>query len=61
MEFEKYLELASHLVVVEQHNDLLTKNHESRPTSSMPFSEVNTINFHQSRREKGCGSSHGHG
>ena len=29
------------------------KNHESRPTSSMPFREVNTTNFHQSRCEKG--------
>ena len=37
------------------------KNHESRPTSSMPFREVNTTNFHQSKREKGRGLSRGHG
>ena len=37
------------------------KNHESRPTGSMPFSEVNTVNYYQSRREKGRGPNRGHG
>ncbi|XP_015081283.1 uncharacterized protein LOC107024858 [Solanum pennellii] len=59
MGFKKYFELISHLLVAEQHNDLLMKNHESRPTGSMPFPEVNTANFHQSRREKGHGSNRG--
>ena len=59
MGFKKYSELISHLLVAEQHNDLLMKNHESRPTGSMPFPEVNTTNFHQSRREKGRGPSRG--
>ncbi|XP_010322038.1 uncharacterized protein [Solanum lycopersicum] len=61
MGFKKYSELISHLLVAEQHNDLLMKNHESRPTGSMPFPEVNTVNFHQSRREKGRGPSRGRG
>ena len=45
MGFKKYSELISHLFVAEQHNDLLMKNHESRPTGSMPFPEVNTQIF----------------
>ncbi|KAK4719500.1 hypothetical protein R3W88_017838 [Solanum pinnatisectum] len=56
-----YSELISHLLVVEQHNDLLMKNHESRPTGSMPFPEVNTTNFHQSKRGKGRGRDRGRG
>ena len=59
MGFKKYSELISHLLVAEQHNDLLMKNHESRPTSSMSFPEVNTTNFHTSKREKGRGPSRG--
>ena len=46
MGFKKYFELISHLLVVEQHNELLMKNHESWPTGSMPFPEVNTVYFH---------------
>ncbi|XP_015057734.1 uncharacterized protein LOC107004028 [Solanum pennellii] len=59
MEFKKYFELISHLFVAEQHNDLLMKNHESRPT--IPFPEVNTANYHQSRCEKSRGPSRDHG
>ena len=55
MGFKKYSELSSHLLVAEQHNDLLMKNNESQPTGSVPFPEVNTTNFHQSKREKGHG------
>ena len=61
MGFKNYSELISHLLDAEQHNDLLMKNHESRPTGSMPFPEVNTANFHQSRREKGRGPSRDRG
>jgi len=61
MGFKKYSELISHLLVAEQHNDLLMKNHESRPTGSMPFPEVNTTIFHQSKRGKGCGPSRDRG
>ncbi|XP_015054946.1 uncharacterized protein LOC107001393 [Solanum pennellii] len=61
MGFKKYSELISYLLVAEQHNELLMKNHESRSTGSMPFPEVNTANIHQSRREKGRGPSRGRG
>ncbi|XP_060965103.1 5-methyltetrahydropteroyltriglutamate--homocysteine methyltransferase 1-like [Cannabis sativa] len=39
--FKKYSELISYLLVAEQNNELLMKNHESRPTGSTPFLEVN--------------------
>nr|XP_016509412.1 PREDICTED: uncharacterized protein LOC107826886 [Nicotiana tabacum] len=40
--FKKYYELISCLLVVEQHNTLLLKNHEDRPTGSAPLPEVST-------------------
>ena len=39
--FTKYFELISCLLVIEQNNELLMKNHESRSTKTTPFSEVN--------------------
>ncbi|XP_049394899.1 uncharacterized protein LOC125859246 [Solanum stenotomum] len=41
MDFKKYSELLSHVLIVVRHNDLLIKNHESRPVGSMPLPEVN--------------------
>ncbi|XP_059302155.1 uncharacterized protein LOC132054109 [Lycium ferocissimum] len=61
MRFKKYSELNSHLLVAEQHNELLMKNHENRPTSTVSFPEVNEANFHHSRHGKGRGPSRGHG
>ncbi|XP_049382931.1 uncharacterized protein LOC125847333 [Solanum stenotomum] len=58
MGFKKYSELLSHLLIAEQHNDLL-KNHESWPVGSMPLPEVNQANYHQ--RERGRGSNRGRG
>ncbi|XP_015167582.1 uncharacterized protein [Solanum tuberosum] len=58
---KKYSELIAHLLVAEQHNDLLMKNNESRPIGSMSFPEVNTTNFHQSKRGKGRGRGRGRG
>jgi hypothetical protein len=43
--FKKYSELISYLLVAEQNNELLMKNHQSRPTDSSPFSEANMITF----------------
>nr|XP_009763091.1 PREDICTED: uncharacterized protein LOC104215050 [Nicotiana sylvestris] len=40
---KKYSELISCLMVDEQHNTLLMKNHEARPTGSAPFLEVNMV------------------
>nr|XP_009612804.1 uncharacterized protein LOC104106041 [Nicotiana tomentosiformis] len=39
--FKKYSELISCLLVTEQHNALLMKNHEAHPTGSAPFPEAN--------------------
>ncbi|KAK6802958.1 hypothetical protein RDI58_000742 [Solanum bulbocastanum] len=61
MGFKKYSKLILHLFVVEQHNDLLMKNNESRPTGCVPFAKVNTKNFNQSKRGKDRGPSYGCG
>ncbi|XP_015068822.1 uncharacterized protein LOC107013424 [Solanum pennellii] len=54
--FKKYSELISHLLVAEQNDDLLMKNHENRPTGSTPLPEVNEVYVHHARRGRG----HGH-
>lgn len=59
--FKKYAELISCLLVAEQNNELLLKNHESRPTGSNPFPEVNVV-FNKSvyGRGRGRGRRRGH-
>jgi hypothetical protein len=44
-DFKKYSELISCLLIAEQNNELLMKNHQSRPTDSIPFPEANTTLF----------------
>ncbi|XP_021722776.1 uncharacterized protein LOC110690259 [Chenopodium quinoa] len=39
--FKKYSELISFLLMAKQNNELLMKNHESRPIGSTPFPEAN--------------------
>ncbi|XP_034225453.1 uncharacterized protein LOC117635212 [Prunus dulcis] len=39
--FKKYLELVSCLLLAEQNNELLLKNHQSHPTGSAPLPEIN--------------------
>ena len=41
--FQKYSELISCLLVAEQHNALLMKNHEARPTGAAPLPEANMV------------------
>ncbi|XP_051151846.1 uncharacterized protein LOC127265873 [Andrographis paniculata] len=41
--FQKYSELITFFLLAEQNNELLLKNHESRPTGANPFSEANAI------------------
>ena len=53
--FTKYYELISCLLVAEQNNELLTRNHQSRPIGSEPFLEVNAI----SSQTCGCGWGRG--
>ncbi|KAL6313570.1 hypothetical protein AAG906_006937 [Vitis piasezkii] len=55
--FTKYSELISCLLVTEQNNELLMRNHQSHPTRSEPFPEVNAI----SSQTRGRGQGRGHG
>ncbi|XP_015081276.1 uncharacterized protein LOC107024846 [Solanum pennellii] len=41
--FQKYSELISCLLVAEQHNSLLMKNHEVHPTGAAPLPEANVV------------------
>ncbi|TMW86780.1 hypothetical protein EJD97_020893 [Solanum chilense] len=44
--FQKYSELISCLLVAEQHNDLLMKNHKVHPAGSAPLSEAHAVEAH---------------
>ncbi|XP_073130786.1 uncharacterized protein [Henckelia pumila] len=69
--FKKYSELISCLLVAEQNNELLMKNHQLRPTGSTPFPEANGNAFpeanansaqnhnNESRRGRGHGRGRG--
>ncbi|XP_050150472.1 uncharacterized protein LOC126625414 [Malus sylvestris] len=64
--FTEYNQLISVLLVAEQNNKLLVKNHQSRPTGSAPFPkvnavslEVNTTSFGGDNRKRGHGHKQG--
>ncbi|XP_059658810.1 uncharacterized protein LOC132305146 [Cornus florida] len=59
--FIKYSELISYLLVVEQNNELLMQNHQSRPIGSVPFPEANVSSFHGHGREHGLRRRGGRG
>ncbi|KAK8305966.1 hypothetical protein V6Z12_D03G097600 [Gossypium hirsutum] len=59
--FKKYSELISCLLVVEQNNELLMKNHEIRPTGSAPIPEVNVVVHNKYGNEKYKGRDRGRG
>ena len=59
--FTKYSKLISCLLVAEQNNKLLMKNHQSRPTGSEPFPEVNVISSQTHGRGRGRGRGCGRG
>lgn len=61
--FKKYSELISCLLVAEQNNELLMRNHQSRPTGSQPFPEANASNFSRNgnRRGRRHGDWYNHG
>ncbi|PIN21178.1 hypothetical protein CDL12_06119 [Handroanthus impetiginosus] len=59
--FKKYSELISCLLVAEQNNELLMRNHEIRPTGSTPFPEVNAMLYNNFERGNKHGRNHGHG
>ncbi|KAK4389913.1 hypothetical protein Sango_2328300 [Sesamum angolense] len=58
--FTKHSELISCLLVAEQNNELLLKNHESRPIGSTPFPEVNVATRNHYNHESYCGCGRGH-
>ena len=55
--FTKYFELISCFLVAKQNNELLMRNHLSRPTGFEPFPEVNAI----SSQNRECGRKRGRG
>ncbi|CAN6681727.1 unnamed protein product [Malus baccata var. baccata] len=58
--FIEYNQLISVLLVAEQNNELLMKNHNSRPTGSAPFPEVNVASFEVNTTSSG-GDNHKRG
>ncbi|XP_019151038.1 PREDICTED: uncharacterized protein LOC109147836 [Ipomoea nil] len=58
--FIKYSQLISCLLVAEQNNELLLKNHESLPIGSIPFPEVNEVSYYN-ENTKGSGRGYGRG
>ncbi|XP_022861047.1 uncharacterized protein LOC111381493 [Olea europaea var. sylvestris] len=63
--FKKYSKLISCMLVTEQNNELLMKNHGLRPTGSVLLPEVNGIALPEanaiSRQGRGRGHGFGHG
>ena len=59
--FKKYSQLISCLLVAEQNNELLMKNHEARPTGYAPFPEVNVTAYQPYNQIQGRGSVRGRG
>ncbi|XP_045797770.1 uncharacterized protein LOC123891953 [Trifolium pratense] len=60
--FTKYSQLISCLLLAEQNNQLLMKNHEARPTGAAPFPEVNVASHQYDRgRGRGRGNDRGRG
>ena len=60
--FTKYSELIACLLVAEQNNELLLKNHQSQPTGSISLLEANAIiqtNRRGHGRGRGCGYFYG--
>ncbi|XP_068312507.1 uncharacterized protein [Pyrus communis] len=58
--FTEYNQLISVLLVAEQNNELLVKNHQSRPTRSAPFPEVNAASLEVNATSSG-GNNHKRG
>nr|XP_016500740.1 PREDICTED: uncharacterized protein LOC107819166 [Nicotiana tabacum] len=59
--FKKYSELISLLLAAERNNDLLMRNHDNRPTGSIPLPEVDEVYSRYAKREKGRGPVRGRG
>ncbi|XP_058784488.1 uncharacterized protein LOC131659294 [Vicia villosa] len=48
-EYTEYSDLVAALLAAEQNNELLIKNHQARPTGTMPYPETNAITFNRGR------------
>ncbi|KAK9671515.1 hypothetical protein RND81_12G035400 [Saponaria officinalis] len=59
--FKKYSELIYCLLVAEQNNEILLKNHQSCPTEFDPFPEVNAIKYDHKNKGPYHASSRGRG
>lgn len=62
--FQRYSELISCLMVAEQNNELLLKNHQSRPTGSASINEANAVhhdNHKNGYKKKNYGRRKGKG
>ncbi|XP_058784027.1 uncharacterized protein LOC131658788 [Vicia villosa] len=59
--FIKYSDLISCLLVAEENNELLMKNHEARPTGTTPFPEVNVARHDHYRKNHGRGRAYARG
>ncbi|GJR43792.1 RNA-directed DNA polymerase, eukaryota [Tanacetum coccineum] len=59
--FIRYSELNVYLLVAEQNNELLMQNHQSRPTRSLTYPEVNATKNDPKSFMRGQGQSHGKG
>ena len=63
--YTKYSDLIAALLLAEKNNELLMKNHHSRPTGAMAFPEINATRYNQGRggysRFRGRGEGRGRG
>ncbi|KAG7578737.1 Ribonuclease H-like superfamily [Arabidopsis thaliana x Arabidopsis arenosa] len=61
--YTKYSELMQVLLVAEQNNEIVMLNHQSRPTGSAPFPEVNVTssNYNNYGHKRGRGNERGRG
>ncbi|XP_076939715.1 uncharacterized protein LOC143608596 [Bidens hawaiensis] len=59
--FTKYCDLISYLLVAEQNNELLMKNHETRPVGTAPFPEANVAAYNDKNGSRGRGYHRGRG
>ncbi|XP_070019390.1 uncharacterized protein [Nicotiana sylvestris] len=59
--FTKYSQLISLLLVAEQNNELLMRNHENRPIGSTPLPKEDEVYSHYANRGKGRGHIRGRG
>ncbi|KAM1314412.1 hypothetical protein ACFX1X_018410 [Malus domestica] len=64
--FTQYNQLIPVLLVAEQNNEFLMKNHQSQPTRSAPFPKVNVVSFegnttssHDNNHKRGRGHKRG--